>query len=82
VPVASAAAPRLSTSGGSSPRARWPKPIRVEDAADYPDVARYIAQGFLERGAVYVTSNPVVVSSERPSPDRVIFRFEFGGAVK
>lgn len=52
--------------------------VRVEDAADYPEVARWVAQGFLERGAVYVTSNPVRVSSERPSPDRVIFRFEFG----
>ena len=53
--------------------------VTVEDAADYPDVARWVAQGFLERGAVYVTSNPVRVSSERPSSDRVIFRFEFGG---
>jgi hypothetical protein len=56
--------------------------VTVTDAADYPDVARYVAQGFLERGAVYVTSNPVLVSSERPSPDRVIFRFEFGGVVE
>ena len=52
--------------------------VTVEDAADYPDVARWVAQGFLERGAVYVTSNPVRVSSQRPSPDRVTFRFEFG----
>ena len=56
--------------------------VTVDDAADYPDVARYVAQGFLERGAVYVTSNPVLVSSERPSPDRVVFRFEFGGVVE
>jgi hypothetical protein len=41
-----------------------------------------VAQGFLERGAVYVTSNPVLVSSGRPSPDRVTFRFEFGGVVE
>ena len=53
--------------------------VTAEDAADYPEVARWVAQGFLERGAVYVTSNPVRVSSERPSLDRVIFRFEFGG---
>ena len=52
--------------------------VTVEDAARYPDAARWVAQGFLERGAVYVTSNPVRVSSARPSPDRVIFRFEFG----
>lgn len=52
--------------------------VTVTDAADYPDVARWVAQGFLERGAVYVTANPVRVTSERPSPDRVIFRFEFG----
>jgi hypothetical protein len=56
--------------------------VTVEDAADYPDAARYVAQGFLERGAVYVTSNPVLVSSQRPTPDRVIFRFEFGGVVE
>ena len=53
--------------------------VTVDDAADYPEAARWVAQGFLERGAVYVTSNPLRVSSERPSPDRVIFRFEFGG---
>jgi len=52
--------------------------VTVDEAAEYPEVARWVAQGFLERGALYVTSNPVIVTSERPAPDRVVFRFAFG----
>jgi hypothetical protein len=48
--------------------------VEVTEAADFPDVLRYLAQGFIAYLASRVDPRPVVVISERPSPDRVLFK--------
>jgi hypothetical protein len=48
--------------------------IRAEEATDYPEVARHTAHGFLQAYADKSASEPLRVTSERPSPDVVIFR--------
>ncbi len=48
--------------------------VEVTEAADFPDVLRYLAQGFIAYLASRVDPRPVVVISERPAPDRVLFK--------
>jgi hypothetical protein len=50
--------------------------IEVSDARDYPDPARYAAQGFLRRFAERASGAPMRVQSTRPTPDRIVFRIE------
>lgn len=47
--------------------------ITVDEALDFPDVARYTAQGYIEYTSRVVAGGSVRVTSERPTPSRVIF---------
>lgn len=48
--------------------------IEVEDARHFPEVARYATQGFIELAATRTAGRPIVVESERPRPDLVVYR--------
>jgi len=48
--------------------------ITVDEATDFPDVARYTAQGYIEYTSRAVAGGNVRVTSERPIPSRVIYR--------
>jgi hypothetical protein len=50
--------------------------IEVSEARDYPDTARYAAQGFLRCFAERASGVPMQVQSTRPTPDRILFRIE------
>ncbi len=50
--------------------------IEVSEARDYPDPARYAAQGFLRCFAERAAGVPMQVKSARPTPDRIVFRIE------
>jgi hypothetical protein len=52
--------------------------IEVKDAADFPEVSRWAVQGFLQYTVSRLREMPVVVESERPAPDRVVYRFDRG----
>jgi hypothetical protein len=47
--------------------------IRVEEATDFPDVARITTQGFIQYAATRVVGRPLVARSERPLPSRILF---------
>jgi hypothetical protein len=47
--------------------------IDVSDAAALPEVSRWAAQGFVEYTASRLSSTSMRVTSERPSPDRIVF---------
>jgi hypothetical protein len=47
--------------------------IEVSEAAELPDVSRLAAQGFIEYAASRISGSRVRVSSERPTPDRIVF---------
>jgi len=48
--------------------------ITVDEATDFPDVARYTAQGYIEYTSRTVAGSNVRVTSERPLPSRVVYR--------
>jgi len=48
--------------------------ITVDEAADFPDVARYTAQGYIEYTSKTVAGGNVRVTSDRPIPSRVVYR--------
>ncbi len=48
--------------------------IRVEDAAAFPEAARFATQGFVEHVASRAAGYAMRVSSERPSHDVVVYR--------
>jgi hypothetical protein len=48
--------------------------IEVSDAAALPEVARFAAQGFIEYVSTRLAQAHVRVTSERPSPERIVFR--------
>ena len=48
--------------------------INVDEASEFPDVARYTAQGYIEYTSRTVSGGNERVTSERPSPARVVFR--------
>jgi hypothetical protein len=50
--------------------------IEVSEAAELPEVSRLAAQGFIEYAASRISGSDVRVSSERPSPDRIVFTLE------
>lgn len=52
--------------------------IFVDEALDYPNPARFVAEGFLAHGAERVIGQPVSVWSERPVDDQVVFHFSVG----
>ena len=50
--------------------------VHVSDAHDYPDAARYTAEGFLRWFAEHAAERPMRVESTRPSRDLVVLRIE------
>jgi hypothetical protein len=47
--------------------------IRVEEATAFPDAARFATQGFIQQVATQTAGRPLRVTSERPSPDVVLY---------
>lgn len=56
--------------------------IEVSDAAGLPEVARFAAQGFIEYVSTRLAKAHVRVTSERPSPERVVFQLKPTRAAK
>jgi len=50
--------------------------ITVDDAAQFPEVARFTTQGFIEYASRAVSGGNEVVSSERVSRDQLIYKGE------
>lgn len=50
--------------------------IEANDALEYPDTARYTALGFIRWFAERTSGSPMRVESERPTPDRIVFRVQ------
>ena len=48
--------------------------IEVSDAREFPDAARFAAQGFLCTFAERASGRDMRVSSSRPTPDRIVYR--------
>jgi hypothetical protein len=48
--------------------------IEVDVPAQFPDVCRHQTQGFIEHAATHAAGKPVVVTSERIAPTRMVFR--------
>jgi hypothetical protein len=48
--------------------------VEVTEAAAYHEHARYTAQGLIEFFGARLFQTPLQVTSERPSPDRILFR--------
>jgi hypothetical protein len=54
--------------------------IELSEAAEFPECARYAVQGFIEFIARRLIEDPGLrVTSLRPSPDQIVYRFEAGG---
>jgi hypothetical protein len=47
--------------------------LSVKGAGDFPDAARYAAQGFVQVLFAKMGGRPVDVTSVRPSPDRIVY---------
>ena len=48
--------------------------IEVTEAAALPEVARLAAEGFIGFVSARLSDAPLCVTSERPEPDRILFR--------
>lgn len=53
--------------------------IEVTGARDLPEVARWAAQGFIEYMASRMTGVTVLVTSERPAPERIVYTLRRAG---
>ena len=51
--------------------------IEVTSAKDLPEVSRFAAQGFIEYMASRMTGVTTLVSSERPTADRIVFTLRY-----
>jgi len=47
--------------------------IRVDDAADFPEAARFTTQGFIQYASTRIVGKPMLATSERPLPSRILF---------
>ena len=47
--------------------------IRVEQAEDFPEAARFTTQGFIRYVSTRVVGRPMLAISERPLPSRILF---------
>jgi len=47
--------------------------IGVEEATDFPEVARFTTQGFIQHAATRIVGRPMRATSERPLPSRIRF---------
>jgi len=48
--------------------------IETRVPPEFPDMARYAAQGFIEYLSNLDRARPIILSSERPSPTSIVFR--------
>jgi hypothetical protein len=58
----------------ADPDGRGPNRIEVSEAEALPEVSRWAAQGFVEYTTSRLSGVTTRVSSERPSPDRIVFK--------
>lgn len=47
--------------------------IRVDEATDFPEAARFTTQGFIKYVSMRIVGRPMRASSERPIPSRILF---------
>ena len=47
--------------------------IRVDDATDFPEAARFTTQGFIQYASTRIVGRPMLATSERPLPSRILF---------
>jgi len=47
--------------------------IRVEEATDFPEPARFTTQGFIQYASTCIVGRPMIANSERPLPSRILF---------
>jgi len=47
--------------------------IRVEEATDFPEVARFTTQGFIQNASTRIVGRPMRATSERPLPSRILY---------
>ena len=47
--------------------------IRVDEATDFPEVARFTTQGFVQYASTRIVGRPLHATSERPLPSRILF---------
>lgn len=59
--------------GGAGARGVQDFRVEVDEASEFPEVARFTAQGFIEYAASRTTGRPYCVTSGRPARDRVVF---------
>ena len=45
----------------------------MDDAGDFPESARYAAQGFVQVLFEHIEGAAVVILSKRPKPDRIVY---------
>ena len=57
----------------AEPGAEHGGPVAVGPAAALPEVSRWAAQGFVEYTSSRLSGVTTRVTSERPSPDRIVF---------
>jgi hypothetical protein len=54
--------------------------VTVDSAADFPEAARETAHGFVGEYATRAAGQPVVVESERPTRERVVYRIRLAAS--
>jgi len=47
--------------------------IRVDEATDFPESARFTTQGFIQNASTRIVGRPMLAVSERPLPSRILF---------
>jgi hypothetical protein len=47
--------------------------IRVDEATDFPEAARFTTQGFIQNASARIVGRPMLATSERPLPSRILF---------
>ena len=47
--------------------------IRVDEATNFPEVARFTTQGFIQNASTRIVGRPMLAASERPLPSRILF---------
>jgi hypothetical protein len=52
--------------------------IEANQAKAFPDVLRYLSEGFIQYVAERVVNGPVRVRSDRPAPDQIVFQGDTG----
>ncbi len=47
--------------------------IRVDEATDFPEAARFTTQGFIQYASTRIVGRPMLATSERPLASRILF---------